>query len=254
MKSFQITVGDTTLTFLPIPKGSFLMGSNQEEIQHAVEEFPHLEAVWFEKEYPQHAVDVPAFYMAETQITNHQWQIFMDTNSISRIPEGFDANQPDCPVWGITFDELAQFCTWLSKESGYAVTIPTEAQWEKAARGTDAREYPWGNAFDKSHCNTKEGGIGRPTSVGSFQNGKSPYGILDLAGNVEEWTSTKYQPYPGGKPIHDRFGDPGDYYVTRGGSFDHEGDLARCARRHGGPYEHSVIGGRVVVSIPTEED
>ncbi|HEX8762552.1 MAG TPA: SUMF1/EgtB/PvdO family nonheme iron enzyme, partial [Candidatus Saccharimonadales bacterium] len=79
--------------------------------------------------------------------------------------------------------------------------------------------------------------------------GKSPYGILDMAGNVEEWTRTIYQPYPGGKPITDRFGGPGDYYIIRGGSFDHESDLARCARRHGGPYKHSIVGGRLVIEL-----
>lgn len=246
-KPFQVAVGGIPLTFLPIPGGTFHMGSTKEEIQHAIEEFPHLEAAWFEKEYPQHEVDVSAFYMAETQITNRQWQIFMDASNISRTPEGFETSSPDCPVWGITFDELTQFCEWLSKESGQTISIPTEEQWEKAARGTDSREYPWGNTFDKSRCNTKESGIGHSTLVGSFPNGKSPHGILDMAGNVEEWTSTKYQPYPGGKPIHDRFGGPGDYNVIRGGSFDHEGDLARCARRHGGPYEHSIVGGRLVI-------
>ena len=176
----------------------------------------------------------------------------MEANNTTHTPEGFNADRPEHPVWGITFDELTQFCMWLSKESGYRISIPTEAQWEKAARGTDTREYLWGNTFDKTKCNTKESGISHPTPIGSFPNGKSPYGILNMAGNVEEWTSTKYQPYPNGKPIHDRFGGPGDYYVIRGGSFDHEGDLARCARRHGGPYEHSIIGGRLVINISKE--
>ncbi|SRR6266540_218820 len=247
MKPITMSIADTPLTFLTIPAGPFLMGSTKKEIQHAVEEFPHLEAAWFEKEYPQHEVEVAAFYMAETQITNRQWQVYMEANNITLTPEGFNADQPKCPVWGMTFDELTQFCEWLSKESDYTVGIPTEAQWEKAARGTDQRQYPWGNSFDKTKCNTKESGIGHPTPADNFPNGKSPYGILDMAGNVEEWTSTKYQPYPGGKPIHDRFGGPGEYYVTRGGSFDHEGDLARCARRHGGPYEHSIIDGRLVI-------
>lgn len=225
------------------------MGSTKEEIAHAVEEFPHLEATWFEKEYPQHEVLVPGFYIAVTLVTNSQWRVFMQENDITRLPKGFDMSKPSHPVWGITFEELTLFCEWLSNRSGHTIRIPTEAQWEKAARGQDRREYPWGNILDKTLCNTKEDEIGDTTPVGNFPTGKSPYGMLDIAGNVEEWTRTKYRPYPGGKPVSDRFGGPDDYYVIRGGSFDHEGDLARCARRHGGPYEHSIVGGRVMLEV-----
>lgn len=247
--ALKLSVGKTSMQFLPIPAGSFFMGSTKQEIAHAIEEFPHLQAAWFEKEYPQHKVDVPQFYMSETPITNAQWYVFMQETGTNRMPQGFNVAKPDHPVWDITFEELSQFCAWLTAKSGCEVKIPTEAQWEKAARGTDRREYPWGNAFDKTLCNTKESKHGDTTPVGAFPGGKSPYGMLDMAGNVEEWTSTKYQPYPGGRTIHDRFGGPGDYYVTRGGSFDHEGDLARCARRHGGPYEHSIVGGRVAIEL-----
>lgn len=147
------------------------------------------------------------------------------------------------------FEELTLFCEWLSKKSGYIIRIPTESQWEKTARGQDKREYPWGDVFDKTLCNTKESEIGSTSPVGNFPAGKSPYNILDTAGNVEEWTRSKYQPYPGGRPVNDRFDGPDDYYVIRGGSFDHGGDLARCARRHGGPYEHSIVGGRIILEI-----
>lgn len=75
-----------------------MMGSTKEEMAHAVEEFPHLEAAWFEKEYPQHEVLVPGFYMAETLITNSQWRVFMLENDIARIPEGFDETKPAHPV------------------------------------------------------------------------------------------------------------------------------------------------------------
>ncbi|HEX8762927.1 MAG TPA: SUMF1/EgtB/PvdO family nonheme iron enzyme, partial [Candidatus Saccharimonadales bacterium] len=154
----KVLIDTIPLAFLHIPAGNFLMGSSRQEIAHTVEGFPHLEAAWFEKEYPQHEVDVPEFYMAETLITNAQWHTFMRENNITRKPLGFDIDKPDHPVWDITFEELSQFCEWLSKKSGYNVKIPTEAQWEKAARGTDKREYPWGNIFNGSLCNTKESG------------------------------------------------------------------------------------------------
>jgi formylglycine-generating enzyme required for sulfatase activity len=246
----QLSIHDVPMKFLPVSAGRFTMGSSREEIFHAISEFPHLEERWFEKEYPQHTQDVSDFYIAQTLITNAQWSIFSDESGIKNSSQGFGPLRPDHPVWGISFEELEQFCRWLSALSGQNIAIPTEEQWEKAARGLDSREYPWGHTFDSARCNTKEGKYGGTTPVGQFRAGKSPYGVFDMAGNVEEWTCTRYQPYPGGRPIHDRFGGLGDYYVIRGGSFDHEGDLARCARRHGGPYEHSVVGGRLVINLP----
>jgi formylglycine-generating enzyme required for sulfatase activity len=142
MEPFSIAIGDTEITFLPIAAGDFAMGSSREEIAHAIEEFPHLDKAWFDKEYPQHDVNVADFYMAETLVTNAQWKTFMLANDIANMPRGFHAELPDHPVWGITFEELEKFCVWLSEISGKSISIPTEEQWEKAARGEDEREYP----------------------------------------------------------------------------------------------------------------
>jgi formylglycine-generating enzyme required for sulfatase activity len=128
---------------------------------------------------------------------------------------------------------MLTYCAWLSRETGLRYRLPTEAEWEKAARGTDGRAHPWGDAFDPRRANTREAGIGETTPVGSFPDGASPYGALDMAGNVEECTGSLYRLYPGS-----RVSDPeaGSYLVTRGGCFALDGDLARCDRRHGLPF------------------
>jgi formylglycine-generating enzyme required for sulfatase activity len=113
--------------------------------------------------------------------------------------------------------------------------LPTESEWEYAARGVHGPEYPFGDEFDPSRCNTVESGIGHTTPVDRYGNGVSDWGIFDLPGNVEEWTSDLYAPYPGGEFVHDDLSEQtgGTYPVLRGGSFARGGDLARCARRHG---------------------
>jgi formylglycine-generating enzyme required for sulfatase activity len=128
---------------------------------------------------------------------------------------------------------MLAYCDWLSRETGLRYRLPTEAEWEKAARGPDGRAHPWGDAFDPRRANTREAGIGETTPVGVFPEGASPYGALDMAGNVEECTGSLYRLYPG-SPVQDP--EEGSYLVTRGGCFALDGDLARCDRRHGLPF------------------
>ena len=130
---------------------------------------------------------------------------------------------------GANWHDARTYCQWLSQAIGQSVTLPSEAEWEKAARGADdARAYPWGDDFDAARCNDSESGFGDTTPVGVFLNGASPYGCLDLAGNVWEWT---------------------DERGVRGGSWHNRRGYARCASRgrlHPGD-RLSIIGFRVVL-------
>lgn len=123
------------------------------------------------------------------------------------------------PVVGVTWFGAQAYCQWRSsQESGVQYGLPTEDQWEKAARGCLGRRYPWGNTFEIKRCNTSEGGKTGTSSVGDYESGKSPYGCDDMAGNVWEWTASSYK-------------EEGSTYVLRGGSWFSDPVIARCATR-----------------------
>ena len=149
-------------------------------------------------------------------------------------------NQPQHPVVGVTIYEAEAFTKWANK------SLPTELGWEKAARGTDGRVYPWGDEFDKSRCNSKESGIGGPTPVWRHANGVSPYGCYDMAGNVEEWTASSAPAIlTAGKK--DVYGDE-DHWITRGGSFvsPHQFVRSYCRDHENGSHGYPFVGFRCV--------
>ena len=139
-----------------------------------------------------------------------------------RFPDYWDDekwNQPDHPVVGVSWYEAVAFCNWLTRlrNDGHNYHLPDDKQWERAARGTDGREYPWGDEFDKERCNTKESGIGRTTRVTRYPNGISSDGCYDMAGNVWEWTTSEFK----------------SGFSRRGGSWLYPRAFARCAARYG---------------------
>jgi formylglycine-generating enzyme required for sulfatase activity len=143
------------------------------------------------------------------------------------------------------------YCNWLAEVTGKAYRLPSEAEWEKGARGAAGRIYPWGNEWDPNRCNSSEGGPGDTTPVGGYPQGASPYGLLDMAGNVWEWCHSLYKPYP--YDAKDGREDPKATAprVVRGGAF---GDLERnirCACRDGYlPYHQPVYQGLRLVVAP----
>ena len=101
------------------------------------------------------------------------------------------------PRTNVKWYEAIAFCRWLTAQIGargdMSITLPTEQQWQRAAQGDDGREYPWGREFDMNKCNTQESGIGQTTPVTQYPQGASPYGVLDMSGNVWEWCLTDYR-------------------------------------------------------------
>jgi formylglycine-generating enzyme required for sulfatase activity len=159
-------------------------------------------------------------------------------------------------VVNVSWVEALAYCQWLSEKIEKQVSLPSEAEWEKAARGDqDKRAYPWGPGWRELHCNSSELGLADTTPVGLFLNGASPYGVLDMSGNVCEWTRTIYDDkfkYP--YHIEDGREDlkSNSSRVLRGGSFSNDADLARCAYRLGrdpGDFVRN-FGFRVMVVSP----
>jgi formylglycine-generating enzyme required for sulfatase activity len=144
----------------------------------------------------------------------------------------------------VSWYDAADYCRWLSEATGKPYRLPTEAEWEKAARGTEGNIYPWGDSWDRKRCNTKEDGRRDTTPVGAYPLGASPYGLLDMAGNVWEWTTSLLWNYP--YQADDGREDPSspDSRVLRGGSWLNLYDTARTTyRRSYVPAYHSRLHG-----------
>jgi len=184
-----------------IPGGEFLMGSPEGQGDS--------------NEHPAHQVKVSEFLIDKTEVTWRQYRKFAAAEGRAL---------PDAPPWGmpddyaassILWDEAQAYCGWVGGR------LPTEAEWEKAARGTDGRIYPWGNEWDGSRCNSIDGGPHRPESVGSFPGCISPDGVLDMPGSVWEWCADWYgEDYYVGSPAADPKGPAsGNRRVLRGGNW-----------------------------------
>jgi len=158
-----------------VPAGEFLMGSDEN---------------YFES--PQRKIDLDAFLIDRMPVTNREFLDFCEATGHRAPPHwhaGYYADGTGShPVNNVTLDEARAFAGWAGKR------LPTEAQWEKAARGADGREYPWGNDFDQKKCNTDGARVGRTVPVGSYPNGASPYGVLGMCGNVWEWVEGVWDP------------------------------------------------------------
>ena len=224
-----------------MPSGDFLMGSKKSKNAEA-----------YDNELPQHSITLPGYWIGQFPVTVAQWKAFVKESGYKS--DDVSLQDPDNhPVRYVNWDDAIAYCKWLSEKSGLLVTLPTEAEWEKAARGTDGRIYPWGNEFDKDKCNTSESGINNTTPVGKYSpTGDSPYGCADMAGNVWEWTRSIFMPYPykadDGRESLEDFG----YRVVRGGSWDLNRVVARASHRYNyyPDLRDANFGFRLVVRPP----
>lgn len=296
------------MPFCFIPSGKFLMGSNEETDNQS-----------YEDERDQHEVELPAYLISRYPISNAQYDEFVKAEGYKNreywaeaisvefwSAEGFKGrydsvprsapytfgepfNLRNHPVVGVTWYEALAFTCWLTDNlqnkkllpPKWRVTLPSEAQWEKAARGglqipsktsltslsakfkmtqpalkankKPNRIYPWGDEFKTDYANTSESGIGTTSALGCFSNGESPYGVLELSGNVWEWTQSNFEKYPydlnDGR--EDTTASPDVRRVLRGGSYVGGGRLARCAFRYGdSPSDWYDDRGFRVVAFP----
>jgi formylglycine-generating enzyme required for sulfatase activity len=184
-----------------VPAAQFWMGSDDGE----------------DDEKPRHRVTLDGFYIDTYEVTNALYQKFMSASGRAAPEYWNDSkfNGPRQPVVGVSWHDADAYCTWAKKR------LPAEAEWEKAARGTDGRKYPWGEQRDASRANSNESGRGKTVDVGSYPRGVSPDGALDMAGNVWEWVADWH-----GKDYYRKGPDrnlqgpaTGTHRVLRGGSW-----------------------------------
>jgi len=213
-----------------IPAGEFLMGTREEDVDAIAKKYS-IERKYIEREVPQRKVLLAEFEMGKYPVTNFEYRTFVQDTG-REPPRHWEGDQypeelGDHPVVNVSWHDAVAYCEWLSEKTGRPYRLPTEAEWEKAARDADGREWSWGNEWADSKCNTWEGGPNTTTPVGQYSPySDSPYGVADMAGNVREWCADRFQAYPGNSFPDEDYGEK--YRVLRGGSWDSSG---RCSLR-----------------------
>ena len=241
-----------------VPAGEFTMGSEESDDEKP----PH--TVWLDSYYidrtPTTNADFAPFWedvsyteSSEAWVGFEQAREHIYTKDLRRSPYyWFDSewNRPDRPLVGVNWYEAVVFSRWASKR------LPTEAEWEKAARGTEARRYPYGNTFDAARCNTNitDNAPNTTTPVGKFSPlGDSPYGVQDMSGNIWQWTSSLFKPYPyHADDGRENLDAPGKRVLRGGGFRSYFEDHYRSAYRYGNEPIHIyfAVGFRCAATVP----
>ncbi len=245
------------LGFVEIPAGAFLMGSDNERDPGA-----------YGDELPQHKVELPTYYSARYPVTVAQFRTFVrESRYEAQEPWERYSSLDNHPVVAVTWYDALAYCRWLTdelqtwegtpeplvrllREEGWQVRLPSEAEWEKTARGTDGRIFPWGDKPDPNRANYDDTGIGTTSAVGCFLGGTSPYGVHDLSGNVWEWCHSLYEDYVYDPADGRENPEAGGIRVLRGGAFFKYEWIVRCAYRgrFNPSYRLDGIGFRVVLA------
>jgi formylglycine-generating enzyme required for sulfatase activity len=217
-----LLAGIASAEMVLVPGGEFLMGADDAEAD--------------DDERPARRIFVGPFWIDRVEVTNVHYRRCVEAGACTAPLGGRldDPTRAEHPVVVVSWRQAVAYCAWTGKR------LPTEAEWEKAARGVDGRRYPWGDRFDAGRANA--GYTGGTASAGSYSSGASPSGALDMAGNVWEWTSSLYRPYPY---------DPADgredleargARVNRGGSWYHGARHARATYRATADHVYRRIG------------
>ena len=202
-----------------IPAGDFLMGDDEGGATD---------------EYPEHSALLNAFLIDKYPVTNAQYKMFIDITAHRAPPQWaggtYAIDEAENPITNVSWNDAHAYCKWVNKR------LPSEAEWEKAARGKKGQIYPWGSAFrkDNINCNNE---FDMTTSVKEFPGGASPYGVMDMCGNASEWVEDWYfDEYYKSSPMDNPQGPTGGQYrVTRGGFFGENKAGVRCSSRHYSP-------------------
>ncbi|MBI5303683.1 MAG: SUMF1/EgtB/PvdO family nonheme iron enzyme [Chloroflexi bacterium] len=230
----SVHIGKDGKRMILIPAGFFLMGTSDADLVEMEAQYGW-KREWFADEMPQRRVYLDAYYIDEMPVTNADYKKFLDAGALRPVPENWDKRYrsymigaSDHPVTCVSWDDANAYAVWAGKR------LPTEAEWEKAARGTDGRWFPWGNRLDVTRFNSRESNVHGTTPVNQFSpRGDSPFGVMDVVGNVSEWCADWYaEDYFKLSPDRNPRGPAsGDWRVLRGGAWDAASDLARCASR-----------------------
>lgn len=246
-----------------VPAGTFIAGSTMEERTSAYDDYQQTagqdtarEKKWFEGEDDRHQEELPAYRIDLMPVTQAEYAEFVTAkraqppsiDAATWTKQGFvqdysivekfnwkDGGPPigreDHPVVLVTWEEASAYCKWRGEMAGAQRRLPTESEYEKAARGDSGIAYPWGNAFEADKLNSAVKGPGDTTPVGQYTNGASPYGLLDMAGNVFQWTSTRYRE---------------GHMTVKGSAWEDYGGIGRGASRHGRAItaRHVIVGFR----------
>ncbi len=177
------------LQFVSIPAGECILGTNPARYRGAGAD-----------ELPQHTLSLPAYHIMRYPVRNREYQAFVAATG-HRLPQTWRRGYPEAlaehPVTGVAYHDALAFCRWAREVTGLPLRLPTEPEWEKAARGADGRLYPWGETWQASLCNNREGKSKGTSPVTQYSPaGDSPYGMADAAGNAQDWCSSLFGPYP----------------------------------------------------------
>jgi len=216
-----------------VPGGAFWMGSDTGD----------------KYEKPRHEVNIPPFFIDRLEVTNREYALFVGATTHRAPPHWrngmYDADEASRPVTGVDWHDANAYANWAGKR------LPTEAEWEFAARGTDGRLYPWGNSWKENVANADATSKHQIIDVGTLPDGVSPFGVLDLIGNAWEWTADSIQAYPGNSlPIN----LSQDYKIIRGGSWKDSKETGATATYRGylhvsDSQDYSVTGFRCVKDV-----